>query len=128
MPKGFLVQGGSIADCARDRKDFYRRGNGYANMVKDSLGTDFPTEYEFINRGVSADRSVDIYARIKIDFAGLRQHFYGCQRRLVRVHLPKRRGHGNSMLIKEIQQPAFDAASPAYWAYDGVHPAPAAMS
>lgn len=75
MPKRILFQGDSITDCARDRKDFFGMGNGYANMVKGALGTDCPGEYEFINRGVSGDRSVDIYARIKIDFTNLQPDY-----------------------------------------------------
>ena len=75
MPKRILFQGDSITDCSRDRKDFYGMGNGYANMVKASLGTDSPGEYEFINRGVSGDRSVDIYARIKRDFINLQPDY-----------------------------------------------------
>ena len=75
MAKRILFQGDSITDCARDRKDFYGMGNGYANMIKAALGTDCPGEYEFINRGVSGDRSVDIYARIKIDFTNLQPDY-----------------------------------------------------
>ncbi len=75
MPKRILFQGDSITDCSRDRKDFYGMGHGYANMIKGALGTDCPGEYEFINRGVSGDRSVDIYARIKIDFTNLQPDY-----------------------------------------------------
>lgn len=75
MVKRILFQGDSITDCSRDRKDFYAMGNGYANMVKASLGTDCPGEYEFINRGISGDRSVDIYARIKKDFINLQPDY-----------------------------------------------------
>ena len=75
MPKRILFQGDSITDCGRDRKDFYGMGHGYANMIKGSLGTDCPGEYEFINRGVSGDRSVDIYARMKIDFTNLQPDY-----------------------------------------------------
>ena len=75
MPKRILFQGDSITDCGRDRKDFYGMGHGYANMIKGALGTDCPGEYEFINRGVSGDRSVDIYARMKIDFTNLQPDY-----------------------------------------------------
>ena len=46
-------------------------GNGYANLVKASLGAACPKEYEFINRGLSGNRIVDVYARIKADFINL---------------------------------------------------------
>ena len=69
--KRILFQGDSITDCGRNRNDFYGMGNGYANLVKASLGTDYPNEYEFINRGISGNRIVDLYARIKEDFINL---------------------------------------------------------
>lgn len=75
MAVRILFQGDSITDCSRDRKDFYGMGNGYANMVKAALGADVPNEYEFINRGISGDRSVDIYARIKKDFINLQPDY-----------------------------------------------------
>ena len=53
MSKRILFQGDSITDCGRARDDFYNLGTGYANLIKASLGTDCPNEYEFINRGVS---------------------------------------------------------------------------
>ncbi|MBR6754450.1 MAG: SGNH/GDSL hydrolase family protein [Clostridia bacterium] len=73
--KRILFQGDSITDCGRDRNNFYGMGDGYANLVKASLGCDFPNEYEFINRGVSGDRIVDLYARIKADFINLKPDY-----------------------------------------------------
>ena len=75
MAKRILFQGDSITDCGRNRNEFYGMGNGYANLVKATLGTDCPGEYEFINRGVSGDRIVDIYARIKLDFINLKPDY-----------------------------------------------------
>ncbi len=75
MSKRILFQGDSITDCGRNRNDFYGMGGGYANLVKASLGYDFPNEYEFINRGVSGDRIVDLYARIKKDFINLKPDY-----------------------------------------------------
>jgi len=71
MSKRILFQGDSITDCGRNRNDFYGMGNGYANLIKASLGMDCPNEYELINRGVSGNRIVDLYARIKMDFINL---------------------------------------------------------
>lgn len=71
MSKRILFQGDSITDCGRPRDNFYGMGNGYPNLVKASLGMDHPGEYEFINRGISGNRVVDLYARIKIDFINL---------------------------------------------------------
>ena len=73
--KTFLFQGDSITDCGRNREDFYGMGNGYPNLVKASLGMDHPNEYEFINRGISGNRIVDLYARIKLDFINLQPDY-----------------------------------------------------
>lgn len=70
-----LFQGDSITDCGRVREVFDNLGSGYPNLVKASLGMDFPGEYEFVNRGVSGDRIVDVYARIKRDFINLKPDY-----------------------------------------------------
>ncbi len=75
MEKRILFQGDSITDCSRDYGDFYAMGSGYPNLVKASLGADFPGSYEFINRGISGNRIVDIYARIKRDFINLKPDY-----------------------------------------------------
>lgn len=75
MAKRILFQGDSITDCGRDRNNFYGMGGGYPNLVKGSLGFDCPGEYEFINRGISGDRIVDVYARIKRDFINLKPDY-----------------------------------------------------
>ena len=71
MMKRILFQGDSITDCGRKREEFYGMGSGYANLVKASLGMDRPGEFEFLNRGVSGNRIVDLYARMKIDLINL---------------------------------------------------------
>ncbi len=71
MTKRILFQGDSITDCGRKREEFYGMGSGYANLVKASLGMDRPDEFEFVNRGISGNRIVDLYARIKVDFINL---------------------------------------------------------
>jgi lysophospholipase L1-like esterase len=50
-------------------------GKGYPLLVKAELGADNPNEYEFINRGISGNRIVDVYARIKIDFINLKPDY-----------------------------------------------------
>lgn len=75
MAKRILFQGDSITDCSRDKNSFYGMGNGYANLVKASLGCDEPEAYEFINRGISGNRIVDLYARIKLDFINLKPDY-----------------------------------------------------
>ncbi len=75
MSRVILFQGDSITDCKRDRNDSFAMGKGYAAFVKGSLGADCPDEYTFFNRGVSGDRVVDLYARIKSDFINLKPDY-----------------------------------------------------
>lgn len=66
-----LFQGDSITDAGRNREDFYGLGAGYPHLIRAALGTERPGEYEFLNRGISGNRIVDLYARIKSDFINL---------------------------------------------------------
>lgn len=75
MAKRILFQGDSITDCGRERNDFYGIGKGYPMLVKAQLGLENPNEYEFINRGISGNRSVDVYARIRADFVNLKPDY-----------------------------------------------------
>ena len=67
MMKRILFQGDSITDCGREREDNAHLGTGYALLVKSQLGFENPGEYEFYNRGISGNRIVDLYARIKAE-------------------------------------------------------------
>lgn len=61
--------GDSITDASRDREsDGTPRslGSGFVRIVADSLLRD-AGKYEILNRGVSGNRSVDLYARIGLD-------------------------------------------------------------
>lgn len=69
--KKILFQGDSITDASRDMKDNEEMGKGYALLVKSALGFDCPGEYTFINKGISGNRIVDVYARIKRDIINL---------------------------------------------------------
>lgn len=70
--KTILFQGDSITDAGRNREDFFGLGNGYPYFVGSRLALEHPGEYRCINRGVSGDRSVDVYARMKIDIVNLK--------------------------------------------------------
>ena len=63
----FLFQGDSITDADRNRDDENNYGYGYPNLFVAEVGKDFPGEYYFINEGISGNRIVDLYARIKSD-------------------------------------------------------------
>ena len=67
-----LFQGDSITDAGRNRSDLYSTGGGYPTLVKATLGYENPLAYEFINKGISGNRIVDIYARIKTDIINLK--------------------------------------------------------
>ena len=73
--KRVLFQGDSITDCGRDRENDLLMGRGYATNVAQSLGYDYPGEYEFINKGISGNRVVDLYARIKRDLINLKPDY-----------------------------------------------------
>ena len=50
-------------------------GGGYPKLVAAKLGHDFPRQFEFVNRGISGNRIVDVYARIKSDIINLKPDF-----------------------------------------------------
>ena len=58
-----LFQGDSITDCGRGNG----LGQGYPLLVSARLGLDEPGKHEFLNFGISGNRVVDVYARIKKD-------------------------------------------------------------
>ena len=70
--KTILFQGDSITDAGRARDNDANRGVGYPHLVSARLGCDNPTEFNFINRGISGNRIVDLYARIKADIINLK--------------------------------------------------------
>ncbi len=67
-----LFQGDSITDADRDRANHARLGRGYPLLVEAALGYIEPGKYEFANRGISGNRIVDLYARIKADIINLK--------------------------------------------------------
>ncbi len=70
--KTILFQGDSITDAGRERNNPQGLGGGYPIFVAARLGLDNPDEYSFINRGISGNRIVDVYARIKQDIINLK--------------------------------------------------------
>ena len=72
--KTILFQGDSITDAGRQKEDDtnYNLGYGYATLVKAEIGLDYLGKYDFYNRGISGNRIVDLYARIKKDILNLK--------------------------------------------------------
>ena len=62
-----LFQGDSITDAGRDWGNDAQLGRGYAHLVEASLGFEEPNQHTFVNKGISGNRIVDLYARIKRD-------------------------------------------------------------
>ncbi|MBR5569665.1 MAG: SGNH/GDSL hydrolase family protein [Oscillospiraceae bacterium] len=64
-----LFIGDSITDMCRNREwnDPYCYGNGYVFLLESALSKKYPKRFEIINRGISGNRIVDIYQRIKAD-------------------------------------------------------------
>ena len=73
--KTILFQGDSITDAGRSRDNDLERGIGYPTLVSAELGLKYPGEYKFINKGISGNRIVDLYARIKCDFINLKPDY-----------------------------------------------------
>lgn len=72
MQKVVLFQGDSITDTGRNRENDNNKGFGYANMVSGELGASEPYQYVFYNRGISGNRVVDLFARMKADMINLK--------------------------------------------------------
>lgn len=67
-----LFQGDSITDSGRSRENDANTGIGYPTLVKGELGFSYPNQYIIYNRGISGNRVVDLYARIKKDIINLK--------------------------------------------------------
>lgn len=64
-----LFQGDSVTDCGRGQG----LGTGYPNFVAGTLRSQYPDKgFDVINRGISGNRVVDLYARWKCDALNLR--------------------------------------------------------
>lgn len=95
--KVFLMQGDSITDANRSRgasnpEPYHMLGKGYAAFTASALEMKYPGEYTYINRGISGNRIVDLFARDKLDLINLKPdilsiligvndvwHEYSCQ-------------------------------------------------
>lgn len=73
--KTFLFQGDSITDAERKREDVNNLGFGYPNIVASKFLSENIGEYQFINKGISGNRVVDLYARIKFEIINLKPDY-----------------------------------------------------
>ncbi len=68
-----LFQGDSVTDCARDYSDFWGLGSGYVKYTVEAIKAMFPDDdIEFINRGISGNRTCDVLARAEADIVELK--------------------------------------------------------
>lgn len=70
--KRILCQGDSITDFFRSGESNSHMGHGYVSMLAGKIALAHPGKYEVMNRGISGNRSVDLYARIKSDVINLK--------------------------------------------------------
>ena len=73
-----LFQGDSITDVRRNHETpdaSWMMGCGYATVVGAVLGEQGAGEYQFYNRGISGNRIVDVYARIRNDIINLKPDY-----------------------------------------------------
>ena len=73
--KLILFQGDSITDTGRDYAHDPKMGYGYATMTAGKILVDYPGQFRFLNRGISGNRIVDVYARIKKDIINLKPDY-----------------------------------------------------
>lgn len=73
--KTVLFQGDSITDVGRSFTNDGSRGGGYPTLVAATLGFKYPDEYNFLNRGISGNRIVDLYQRINADIINLKPDY-----------------------------------------------------
>ena len=73
--KTYLFQGDSITDASRVRDWDMSLGSGYATTIASIIGTKYSGKLNFINRGISGNRIVDLYARIKSDIINLKPDY-----------------------------------------------------
>lgn len=63
-----LFQGDSITDAGRDRRNYHDMGNGYPKFAVEHIVEAFPdVEFEFINFGISGNRTDQLFDRLYND-------------------------------------------------------------
>ena len=63
-----LFQGDSITDAGRDKRNYHDMGKGYPKFATELIKEAFPnTEFEFINQGISGNRTCQLFDRLYLD-------------------------------------------------------------
>lgn len=67
-----LFQGDSITDAGRDRRNYYELGQGYPKYAAELIRNTHPdTDFEFINLGISGNRTCQLFDRLYTDAIAL---------------------------------------------------------
>ena len=63
-----VFQGDSITDAGRDKRNYHHMGNGYPKFAVAHIQEAFPdVEIEFINQGISGNRTCQLFDRLYYD-------------------------------------------------------------
>ena len=63
-----VFQGDSITDAGRDKRNYHDMGKGYPKYATELIKEAFPnTEFEFINQGISGNRTCQLFDRLYAD-------------------------------------------------------------
>ena len=64
-----LFQGDSVTDAGRDRSNPHDMGEGYPRYASAMIQDSYPdTGFEFVNLGISGNRTADLVSRLESDF------------------------------------------------------------
>ena len=67
-----LFQGDSITDAGRDKRNYHQMGNGYPKFASALIAAAHPeVEFEFINLGISGNRTDQLFDRLYPDAIAL---------------------------------------------------------
>ena len=67
-----LFQGDSITDAGRDKRNYHQMGNGYPKFASALIAQAHPdVEFEFINLGISGNRTDQLFDRLYSDAIAL---------------------------------------------------------
>ena len=68
MGMKIVFQGDSITDAGRDRRNYHHMGYGYPKFAVEQIRQAFPdVEFEFINQGISGNRTDQLFDRLYLD-------------------------------------------------------------
>lgn len=70
-----MFMGDSVTDWYRSGDGDNALGSGYPLLVASELAYNYPAKYEFVNKGISGNRSIDILGRVQGDVVQLKPDY-----------------------------------------------------